>query len=140
MAVTNVYAEASDVQALLESVSGIGMTFSSSTKPSLSQVEGWLDDVAAEVDGILRAKGYATIPATGDTDKRMIGMHVAEKAAVATYHAGWGGFQDTPARVEQWDEDYKAFIARLRNGEQHLVDQEPRYMINTIMGGWYGGA
>lgn len=140
MAVTNVYATAADVQALLGPKSGIGATFSTTSTPTLAQVEGWLDATAAEVDGILRARGYATIPATGDTDKLTIGKHVAEKAAASTYHAGWGGFEDTPARVKRWEEDYTAFVSRLRKGEQHLVNQAPRGAMNTIMGGWYGGA
>lgn len=139
MAATNVYAAASDVQALLNSGSGIGATFNATSVPTLAQVEGWLDAVAAEVDGILRARGYPTIPATGTTDQLMIGAHVAGKAAARAYHAGWGGFGDTPARVKQWEEDYTAFLNRLRKGEQHLVDQAPRRMVTTILGGRYTG-
>lgn len=139
MAPTNIYAAVSDVQALINALSGTGLTIGTTSVPTTAQVEGFLDQVAAEVDGMLRGAGYGTVPATGTSDVLMIRRHVAQKAAAMTYHAGFGGFGETPARVEQWEKEYADFLKRLGEKSIRLVDQAPARRAGVIYVGRYTG-
>jgi hypothetical protein len=143
MAVTNGYADADDVQALLDSGSGTGLTLGTASVPTLAQAETWLDQVAAEVDGVLKGAGYGTVPATGTSDVLMIGRHVAQKAASIVYHAGWGGFGDEPKRVTHWEAEYEAFLEGLAGKGDgppvRLVDQSPSSKMGVVNIGRYIG-
>jgi len=132
MAVTNIYAAVSDVQALIKAASGAGITISGTSTPTTTEVEGFLDQVAAEVDGVLKAAGYGTVPASGTTDKLMIRRFVAMKAAALTWYAGYGGFDEVPSRVAQWEKDYEAFLMRLQKKTIRLSDQAPSSKIAEI--------
>jgi len=133
------YASAADVQVLLSAVSGTGVTFSASSSPTLANVEVMVDQVAAEVDSVLRAAGYSA-PVSGDNDKRLLERYVSQKAAAMAYHAAYGGFGDTPARVAQWEEEYNAFIARIADKSQGLIDASPaRGRMGVVYVGRYTG-
>ncbi|MFA5608407.1 MAG: hypothetical protein WDA07_14760 [Leucobacter sp.] len=130
------YATTADVQSLVRSKSGAGVTIGPTTEPSATEVEGWLDQVSAEIDGILRSQGYEAAPATGANDLLLLKRYVAEKAAAMTWHAYYGAVAGdvVPARVKRWEEDYREFVARLRRGEQHLVDQSPEGEADPVFG------
>lgn len=119
------YATADDVQARLDLDSGTGIALSANSVPPLAQVEDFVAQVSAEINGVLRAQGYGSVPATGANDLLLLRRYVSEKAAAMTYHAGYGGFGDVPARVARWEEDYADFLLRLRKGQQQLIDQAP---------------
>jgi len=124
MTTVTAYAAATDVQMLLETVSGTGLTLSTASKPTLAQAEGFIDQVAAEVNAVLKAAGYS-VPVTGPNDLYMLKRYVSQKAAAMTYHAAYGGFGDVPARVQQWEDEYAAFLARIADKTQGLVDVSP---------------
>jgi hypothetical protein len=139
MTVTNPYATVADVQALLNTASGTGITIGTASVPTTSQVEGFLDQTAAEVDSILRARGYGTVPADGANDILMIRRFVAEKAAAETWLAGYGGFDEPTARVKEWLKDYDDFLKRLIASDQRLIDQAPRQGLNVVLARRYRG-
>lgn len=120
----NPYADVADVQSLIRRTSGPGVTLSATSTPTLLEVEGYLDQIAAEINAVLVAQGYS-VPASGDNDVLLLRRYVSEKSAARTWHAGWGGFDDPPARVKAWEKDYADFLNRLRQGQQRLVDQDP---------------
>lgn len=136
MAVTNPYADGDDVQAWLDQLGGATITLGLASTPLLARVETWLDQLSAEVDSILTANGYSTVPATGANDILLIGRYVAEKGACMAYSAGFM-FDDTPDKVSQWCESWDNFIKRLTDGDLVLTDQSGRAQIGTILGAVY---
>jgi len=139
MTTVTAYCAATDVQVLLNTVSGTGITLSTTSKPTLAQAEGLIDQVAAEVNSVLKAQGYG-VPVTGTNDIYMLKRYVSQKAAAMTYHAAYGGFGDAPARVVQWEEEYDAFITRLTDKSQGLIDASPaRGRTGVVYVGRYVG-
>jgi len=136
MAVTTTYCAVDDVQALLNSASGTGLTIGAGSVPTTTQVEGFIDQVAAEVDSVLTGAGY-TVPVTGTNDIAMLKRYVAQKAAAKTYDAGYGGFSDAPHRILEWEEEYKTFLSRLIDRSMRLVDTAPRAKMGTILAARY---
>jgi hypothetical protein len=120
----NPYATTDDVQALIRTTSGPGVTLSESSTPTLADAQAFVDQIASEINAVLLGQGYS-VPATGDNDVLLLRRYVSEKAAARVWHAGWGGFDDPPARVKAWEKDYADFINRLRQGQHRLVDQDP---------------
>ena len=116
----NPYAEVAAVQALLSTL----LIIDEASAPNETTVQLFLDQTASEVDGILIAQGYDTVPATGERDAALIGGFVAMKAAAKTWHAALPG-DDSPASVKAWESDYADFIRRLAKGELRLIDQSP---------------
>jgi hypothetical protein len=99
---------------------GVGPT----ARLSSADVEAIIAGLEAEVDGILLAQGYATVPATGLRDAAMLGQQVRLKAAARVYvtlHQP----QRSPDWVRTADIDWSEFLERLRRGQQRLVDQAP---------------
>ena len=139
MAVTNGYADGTDVQALFNSLGmeGGGITLGAATTPTLAQVEDWLDSIAAEVDAVLVGRGYSTVPATGTNDIALIGRYVAQKAACTAYGAGFM-YDDLPNKVQGWCDEWKSFITRLEKGALRLIDQTPaRGRMGTVLAARY---
>jgi len=136
MAVTNPYADGNDVQAHLNVLGGPGITLGVASKPTLTQAEQWLDEVSAEVNAVLTANGYSTIPATGDNDVLMIGRFVAQKVACMVWQAGFMS-DDLPEKVKNWCAQYDQFLDRLIDGTYRLIDQEPRSPYGTILAARY---
>ncbi len=89
-----------------------------------ADVEQIVAGLEAEVDGILLAQGYATIPATGTRDMAMLGQQVRLKAAARVYVT-----LHQPERSPDWvrtaDIDWSEFLERLRRGQQRLIKQSP---------------
>lgn len=122
MAPTNGYATVAHVQAHLNSLGGPGITIGAATKPNTGEVEGFLDQVAAEIDSVLKGRNYGTVPATGTNDVLLIRRYLSIKVASMVWYAGFMA-DEPPAKVRSWDKEYEAFIARLISGAQRLVDQ-----------------
>lgn len=136
MAPVTQYAAVADVQTLLNTASGTGLTIGESSVPTTTQVEGFLDQVAAEINSVLAGIGY-TVPVTGTNDIYMLKRFVSQKAAAMTFHAGFGGLGETPARVKRWEAEYDTFLKRLIDREQRLVDSAPRAKVGVVLTGRY---
>ena len=113
------YTTGAEVLALLLDL-GVGPV----ARLSATDVEQIVAGLEAEVDGILLAQGYATVPATGPRDVAMLGEQVRMKAAARVYVT-----LHQPERSPDWvrtaDIDWSEFLERLRRGQQRLVDQAP---------------
>ena len=131
------YATLADVNAMLGNL-GVpgGFTVGAGTTPSTTTVEGWLDSIAAEIDGLLVGLGYGTVPVTGTTDKAMIRRYLSQKVAAMVYHT-LAVFDVTPEMVKQWETEYDAFLARLLSKAQRLVNQSPRARTGVLLTGRY---
>ena len=106
------YCTVAEVQALT------GITYSSITRPTTTEVTEFVSDVAAEIDGVLQAAGYA-LPITDSAALNLLGRYNKFGAAVQAWHAGFNS-NDEPPRVEYWRTAYEAFLNRIRKGEQEL--------------------
>lgn len=75
----NSYGTAAGVGALVPKWAGTG-AFAATTRPTLAQVESWLDQVSAIVNGTLRQEGFA-IPVTQADAKLTLTLFVQEEVA-----------------------------------------------------------
>ena len=98
-----------------------GVTYSGSTIPTDTQVTTFRGQRYAEINSCLKARGY-TVPATGANDVALLGGYENLGAAVLAENAAYRT-QSPPARVQQWHEEYQAFLNRLRQGQADLLDQ-----------------
>lgn len=122
------YATVADVQALIPE-----LTIGAASKPSTTEVEGFITQIEAAINGVLSAQGYSAIPATGANDVQLLKGYVSTKVAALTWLAGF--LQDTPpGKVTIWTEDFREFMNRLRQGQQHLVDQLPQGDTEAVFG------
>ena len=131
MAVTNSYATGANAQAYINQLGGTSLTLGVASTPTLTQVELWLDQLAAEVDSILTSVGYGTVPATGTNDVLLIGRYVAQKGAAMAYHGGYQ-FDDTPEKVKLWETEWTMFLDRLIDKKMRLIDQGIRSKIGSV--------
>ncbi len=120
------YAAVSDIVSRLQAWPGLA-TFDGTTTPTDTEVGEFINQVEGEVDGVLSAEGYPTVPATAASDVNLLKRYVADEVAAMV----WGvKYQDaeasTPFAVKRWHEMYTAFLNRLRRGEQHLPSQQPQ--------------
>lgn len=122
------YASVVDVQALIPE-----LDISDFSKPSAVEVEALIAQACGEVDGVLRAQGYATVPATGANDLALLRGYVARYAAAHAYLAAFLK-DEPPYKVKAWIEAWRDFIARLRRGEQQLVDQDSQGENDAVFG------
>lgn len=126
------YAAIADVTARLQNWPTLS-AFSDSSKPTEAQVTAFINQIEGEVNGVLSAEGYETVPATGADDVALLKMYVADKVAAKVWGVVYAG-TDMPAVVKLWHEDYKDFLARLRRGEQHLPNQQPQSEDEPVFG------
>lgn len=138
MALVTTYCTVADVQALLSTASGTGITIDVASVPTETQVEQFIDQIAAEIDSVLVSIGY-TVPVTGTNDITMLKRYVAQKSAAKTFDAGYGGLGDAPHRILEWEEEYKTFLERLISRDMQLVDTNPRAKFRTILAAHYTG-
>jgi hypothetical protein len=136
MAVTNPYATAADLQIYLNNLGGMVITLGTGSAPTTAQAEGFLDQVAAEINAVLTATGYGTVPASGANDLLFLRRYVAQKAAAMVYHAGMQ-FDVTPEKVKRWEQEYDQLLERLISKQQQLIDQRPRSTLRVIHVGRY---
>lgn len=115
------YADAADVA---EKLKFAGITITAMTDPTDTEVEGYITSYEAEINGILRAQGYETVPASGANDVELLKPKVAKKVAADVWMEK-NGRSDLSERIKQYLEEWGTFLNRLRKGEQWLVDQSP---------------
>ncbi len=108
-------------------------TLGPATEPTLHQASATLDQIEAEINGVLAAEGYATVPATGAASVNLLRGYVETEAAYKLFTQVYGP-NDLPEVVKAWHEDYRAFLSRLRRGEQYLPDQQPQSEDEPIFG------
>jgi hypothetical protein len=107
------------------------IAFTDDTEPTLAQVTETIEQIESEIDGVLKAQGYATVPATGTASIRLLRGYTEREAAYQSYTQVYG-VNELPPAIKAWHEDYRGFLARLRRGEQYLPDQSP--LTNTDSG------
>lgn len=118
------YAESTDVGLLLARW-GVTIGSEGSDKKTVAEVEAEIAQAEADINGVLRAQDYPTVPATGDDDVNMLKKYVARKTAAELWMeiASSG---DLPGVVKEWLEAFDNFLMRLRRGQQYLINQSPR--------------
>ncbi len=114
------YAAVADVQALIPE-----LAIGPASKPSSAEVEAFISQIEAAINGVLSAQGYSSIPATGANDVLLLQGYVSTKVAALTWLAAFLS-DEAPDKVRLWNDDFKDFMNRLRQGQQHLVDQLPQ--------------
>jgi hypothetical protein len=101
------------------------LQFDEITDLTLDDVAHIQDELAAEINGVLRAQQYPIVPATGANDVLLIGGYIASKAAARLWRAFFQGGRTLPDLVKTWDAEYERFVDRLSTGLQMLLDQAP---------------
>jgi hypothetical protein len=127
MAVTNTYADVNNVQPYL---TPYGLTIGAGSKPTTTEVEGFLDQAAAEIDAALKTRGYST-PATDATDILFLRMYTSFKATVMSYSAGFGA-DDFPDGIQQMADDYERFLEDVQDGSIKLPSGSGRKKFGTV--------
>ena len=113
------YATVADVNSRI-----IASTFSigTSTKPSETEVERWLDEATAVLNSCLLAAGYSVVPVTGDDDLITVRGPVANRVAlqVLTTKFSWGKVPESLVQsLSGWRETKKM----ISDGNYWLPDQ-----------------
>lgn len=122
------YADLDDVRAYLQD-----FTIATSSNPSESEVTDFITQVEGEINGVLSAQGYASVPATGTNDVALLQGYVARYVAALAWVVAYDR-DDAPTKVKMWRDAYRDFLARLRRGEQHLIDQVPQGDDTPVFG------
>jgi hypothetical protein len=95
------YANISDVAAMnLGRASGL--TFTPSSRPTASQVGLWLDGVSAQLDAILRTRGYVVPVASSATSTRLLLQDAAMKGAHALVEIASPNDSRAKAAAQMW--------------------------------------
>jgi hypothetical protein len=107
----------------VDNVAGLTfMEFTQVSHPSTTEVNDFIANTAADLDGVAQAAGY-TVPVTDAQAVALMKKYNTYGAAVAAWHAGYSA-DNEPARVTRWAKEYDDFIARLRRGDQLLPGSE----------------
>jgi hypothetical protein len=113
------YITGADVYSLL-----VNYQIGDSPRISEEDVDTMIEGYEAEINGILRAQGYTTVPATNSADRAMIREKLRRKVASQVYQA-----LNQPTRAPDfcrtWDIDYAEWLTMLRKGQLRLSVQEP---------------
>ena len=99
--------------------------------PTYEDVEGFVDTVASNLDGVLQAAGY-TVPVTAVKAVELLKRYNEFGAACQAYHASYYPEDVLPPRAEYWCQEYKDFLSRIRKGEQQLPGLEPEGDIDPV--------
>lgn len=89
-----------------------------------ADLEPYIAGIEAQVDGVLKAQNYTTVPATGANDVAMIREHIRRKVAALVVTALIQP-QRSPDWVRTWDIDFSEWLGSLRKGQLRLTDQSP---------------
>lgn len=108
----------------------IGEEYSGNTQPTKIRVVEVCAEISLEIDAVLRAAGYTT-PVTDSDDLLLLERYAKLGAACAAWHEGHVTDADYP-RVEAWEQAYQNFLARVRRGEQGLIDQSKPVGLGTM--------
>ncbi len=126
------YATIADITARLQNWPTLS-SFGEATRPTETQVLAFIQQVEGEINGVLSAEGYASVPATGADDIQLLRMYVADKVAAKVWGVVYAG-SEMPAQIKTWHDEYKDFLTRLRRGEQHLPNQQPQSEDEPVFG------
>lgn len=112
------YAAQTDIERLLN------LSFDETTKVTAAEVEDFIVEREGLIDGVLRAQGYETVPATGASDVVKL-RGLVSKVVAADVYQSWYVRDKLPERVSNWRKDFETFLNMLRQGQIHLIDQAP---------------
>lgn len=122
------YATVSDVNAVLPAKFAI----TSSTVPTSTQVEAWIAEFGAELDGWLKTNGYST-PVTGTNDLLRVRRIIVEAVACKLWPVRSPADDDQlPAQVRGWCDTWAQAVKSLADGSFTLVDQSRRKKSGMI--------
>jgi hypothetical protein len=107
------YCLVADIQNLM------GVTFTSTSRPKTAEVETAITSISADIDGVLKAAGYAPIPVTDADALSLLRQYVTMGVAARAWHTGYLSDSEPP-RVTYWRQQYETFLSRIRNGTQVL--------------------
>lgn len=99
--------------------------FTSSTTPTDTVVGELIDQAEAQVNGVLAAQGYNTVPATGSNDVNMLKLIVSQYVAALVFEDYYHTQGDLPQPFKRYLEWFEKFINRLTKGQAQLIDQNP---------------
>ena len=112
-----------DLASLLARAGRIAPAWDNDTDPDLADLERLLDDVAAEIDAELAARGIG-VPATGAAAQALLGMN-ADGALVlaleATFPEAKGGVVSGMAILEGARGRYQYAVDSIRNGTHSVI-------------------
>jgi hypothetical protein len=95
---------------------------SSISSLTTTEIDNFIEQVEAEINSGLRYCGY-TVPVTNTSDVAMLKRFVAEKSAAMSYHAAVID-ETSPAWVVKYEEDYTAFLLRVRECKLALASTQ----------------
>lgn len=113
----NSYGTVLQVAALTPLYATVSNSFSTTTRPTLSQVETFIDQVSATINLLLAAQGFSIPVTQADAARALAGFVVLEVVSLVEYANGAGPFiveasqlrAATPSRIIL--KDAEAFIA-----------------------------
>lgn len=114
----NYISEAKVIELILDQARGVHNV-------TMAQVGEIIDGIEGQIDGVLLAQGYTTVPATGVRDVAMLGYQVGRKAAATVYELLKQPVDRSPDWVRTWNIDFAEWLKMLRDGQARLVDQSP---------------
>lgn len=117
------YASNSDVERHLTTF--FTTPFTSGTTPTDTVVGEMIDQAEAQVNGVLSAQGYNTVPATGTNDVNMLKLIVGQYVAALVFEDYYHTQGDLPQPFKRYLAGFEGFITRLTKGEAQLIDQNP---------------
>lgn len=117
------YTDDEEVNRLLDTM---GIEFDTDLDPDVTAIDvnNWIAEYEAEIDGILKALGYTQIPAEGTRDVVMLRRFVAERTAAKVWSVKYHG-NEFPDKVKEWIKGYELFTGSLERGRRGLIDQSP---------------
>jgi len=99
--------------------------------PTYDDVEGFIDTVASNLDGVLQAAGY-TVPVTVTAAVALLRQYNEFGAACKAFHSTYFPEDILPPRAEYWCQEYRDFLTRIRKGEQQLPGVSPEGDIDPV--------
>ena len=122
----NSYGDTAEIAALTPRYANTSKLFDAATRPAISEVEGWCDQISAFINGMLSEEGF-TIPMTQADTVLILDFFVnSEVAAIVEGVNGGGRFSPGSKEVSKkgrWAiiyDDVKAYIQGQKKGFQLL--------------------
>ena len=112
-----VYCTLPDVEAMT------ALTFDAESNPSNTEASNIIERVGAEINGTLKAAGYA-LPITDAQDRNYLAHYNILGAA---YRCWYAAVQGTEGHIspQTWREDYQQFLDDIREGKVKLINTSP---------------
>lgn len=136
---TNTYGESTGVERLIGDIV-VSRTFSTTTIPTLGQVELELDAVASSLNVELMAAGYSAPVSTGSPITRRWLQAINEKGAAASLLGTLPSVAFSPEsddagtnRMAMYESEFKAALERIR--DQRIVASRGTSRLGRVFGG-----